>query len=814
MGGMFVKRALLSAAMACAFAGACAQEIEEEGVFYHPFEDDYREIPVDTTLFYMPLGEEVSIFSSLTRYGLSAVSYRPRGLDERLSRASVAGIEVSSGIGRYPDYSLYTALSALSPQSSRAYRDMPSGFYSPLASDMYEVSASSASQRWTAIYTYSDRRYRTGVRIRGAGEVGRGWHYALSLRGRWGRDAYIKGVFTDALMGSLAVEKSFRSGRSVSLFMVGYTQQRGMKGWTEAEAYRLRGDNLYNPYWGYDGGRVRNSRVRREWTPLAVVAFDSPVWDGAALHAAIGVRMGSRSRSGIQWTDASNPAPDYYMNLPGHRAEPHVIEALEEAWRSGNPLLTQINWNGMYEVNFFAPDGRSAYISGSQVERIGNVQAVCSVSGGNEYGFGYECGLKFRYDRTRFFRVASDLLGGRYVPNRDPFTGADCNVRKPHAVVGCGDEYGYNYDIRLRSAALHGVGHYREGRWGITFGAEIVTHSVERVGRYEKEGLPGNLSYGSSGAFHFIPYTLYIDGRYNFNAAHRIFVQVYMGEYAPDYADILVSPEYCNSPAGKSHTRRIAGVQADYRLPVSNFARLQAAAYFQRTASEVGITRYYDDLYGRYCALVMSGIAKSDWGVEIGLEIDITERLNVAAAVALGSYTYAEDPSVTVMDEATREILLENDTAHLKGFVHSGSPQTIVAAAINYSPRGQWNFSAQWSYADRRYVTPNPLRRTERIASLASSGEERAACLRQERLPGASVVSISVSKGMTLFGIRLFASFTVNNLLGRKDIVYGGYEQMRLDKFSSAGGTQYRPFPSRYSFSYPRTFLASLTITF
>ena len=109
----------------------------------------------------------------------------------------------------------------------------------------------------------------------------------------------------------------------------------------------------------------------------------------------------------------------------------------------------------------------------------------------------------------------------------------------------------------------------------------------------------------------------------------------------------------------------------------------------------------------------------------------------------------------------------------------------------------------------------NPLRLTDRCRYLASSPEERQACVRQERLPYAWVLNVGVTKGFTLFGVRVFASLSVDNLLDRRDIVYGGYEQMRFDEYTAADGRNaYRPFPARYSYAYPRTFLASLTVSF
>ena len=111
----FLLRGRLAGIVAAAWATFCcmalsAQEPADGEPFYDPFADDFREITVDTALFYSPLGDGSTLFARLSRYGFGFTSYRSRGADERLERASLAGLELSSGIGRYPDYHLYTAL--------------------------------------------------------------------------------------------------------------------------------------------------------------------------------------------------------------------------------------------------------------------------------------------------------------------------------------------------------------------------------------------------------------------------------------------------------------------------------------------------------------------------------------------------------------------------------------------------------------------------------------------------------------------------------------------------------------------------------
>ena len=90
----------------------------------------------------------------MSRYGFGFTSYRSRGLDERFARASLAGLELSSGLGRYPDYHLYTALGALAPQESRIYGASVAGTYSPLYTDFYDIRASLAMQGVSATYTF------------------------------------------------------------------------------------------------------------------------------------------------------------------------------------------------------------------------------------------------------------------------------------------------------------------------------------------------------------------------------------------------------------------------------------------------------------------------------------------------------------------------------------------------------------------------------------------------------------------------------------------------------------------------------------
>lgn len=796
-------------------ANAFAQEVYDGQEMYVPFEDDFRDIVVDTTLYYNTLSGRSGIFRSLSQYGFSFVSYRNRGVDERFSRVAVAGIELSSGIGEYPDYGMYTALGSSVGSVEYNHYDFPVGLRSPVFSEIYDIRASSAPAGYAATYVFSQKRYGTGLRFRAAGGMGRGWDYALSVRGRWGRDAYVKGVFTDAVTASLAVDKKFRRGAVLSVFVLAAPQERGMKGWTEDIVYQLTGNNLYNPYWGWFNGKVRNARVNRDFTPMVVASLDIPGGKGRNRYAvAAAYRFGERSRSGLTWFGGANPTPDYYTNLPNHRTEPQIIERLTQAWRSRDERVTQIDWRGLYETNMFSADGTAKYIQEERVEALDNIQLSFSGRSTAKDGFGYAYGARVRSDRSNFSHRVRDMLGAGYVPNRDPFSGVESDMRNPGRKVTVGDVFDYDYDITRREAALYGCGQYRSGRWNVSLNVEFAAVSWERNGHYEKYGLPGAISFGSSGAKEFSTYNVSLAGRYFFTAGHHLSASLLFGDYAPQYEHIFLSPDYSNTFIASPKPVSLLGLNVDYRLPISYFAEVEISGYVMRSSGESDVTGYYDDIYGVYSVLVLENIRKINWGLEAGVKVNATEKLSVTAGMSVGNYSYSGGADFTIYEDANQRIMTTGEKADLDGFIHTATPQLLVSINATYSFQRQWRLEVEWAYADRRYVSINPLRRTDRVASLMPSSEMLADCVNQERLPSASVFNVGVTKGFNLAGARFFVSLSVNNIFGRNNIIYGGYEPMRLEKSKALGSIRYKPFPARYNYSYPRTILASLTCSF
>ena len=179
---------------------------------------------------------------------------------------------------------------------------------------------------------------------------------------------HVEGVFTNALTASLRAAKRFGDDHNLSLTLIVPPSVRGTRLSSAEEAFRLTGDRLYNPAWGFQHGKVRNSRVRREFVPLAVFSYRMPVSQSTSLAADFSAEYGTRKYSALGWYDARTPMPDNYRYLPGYTGDRET----EQAWRANDARYTQIDWDELIAQNRMAA-GHAVYALEDRTERLGDL---------------------------------------------------------------------------------------------------------------------------------------------------------------------------------------------------------------------------------------------------------------------------------------------------------------------------------------------------------------------------------------------------------------------------------------------------------
>ena len=225
------------------------------------------ELESDSLLFYRAVQQADDLWAEVSAFRFSAVSYRRRGEDYALSPVLLEGAEVSwrylTALRRLQAETRYVA--GARPQVGRL--SVGAGATAVSLTEYDPMPGGALALR------AATRNYRAGAEGSLAFELPRRWHLAVTVDGRFGRDALVDGVYTRQTTAALRVGRRTRGdGYWTAVFVVPFTE-RGLRSSSVKEAFMLRGSNYYNPAWGRQAGDVRNSRVRREGLPLSIVAY-------------------------------------------------------------------------------------------------------------------------------------------------------------------------------------------------------------------------------------------------------------------------------------------------------------------------------------------------------------------------------------------------------------------------------------------------------------------------------------------------------------------------------------------------------------
>ena len=322
---------------------------------------------------------------------------------------------------------------------------------------------------------------------------------------------HVEGVFTNALTAGFRAARHFGEGHTLAFLLIVPPSVRGTRLSSVEEAFRLTGDNLYNPAWGFQDGKVRNSRVRRELVPLAAATYCVRLSPATWLDMAAGAEYGVRKYSALGWYDARTPMPDNYRYLPGYTGDRET----ELAWRSNDARYTQVCWDELIARNRMA-GGHAVYTLEDRAERIRNLGFDALFTTAPDERLTLRYGFSYRHARTRSYKQMRDLLGADHITDIDQYLVDDDtygnllqnDLRHPGRTVREGDRFGYDYALSTREATVRLSAEYRSDRLRADVALALGDAVVLRRGYYEKELFPGTQSLGRSRRMGFTPYTV------------------------------------------------------------------------------------------------------------------------------------------------------------------------------------------------------------------------------------------------------------------------------------------------------------------
>ncbi|HOY51639.1 MAG TPA: carboxypeptidase-like regulatory domain-containing protein, partial [Prolixibacteraceae bacterium] len=299
------------------------------------------------------LSSSADIFLSTAAYTFGSVMYRVRGYDNNYQNVSLNGFVVNDVESGAPYYSNWGGLNDVMRSSMVTSGPEPIGFlFEPVGgATRINTRASNYRSGVRAVYSLSNRTYRNRAMVTySTGLMNNNWAVTGSVSRRWSERGYEEGTFYDANSFFLSVEKKINSRHSLNLTALNAMYRRGVAGGSTQEVYDLAGDNFYNPYWGYQNGEVRSSRVRSSNKPLFTLAHFWNPSEKLDIQTTAGYWFGKGGYTALNWYDVLDPRPDYYRKLPSYFTEESDKNQIIGSWQN-NPGVSQIDWDHFYFAN-------------------------------------------------------------------------------------------------------------------------------------------------------------------------------------------------------------------------------------------------------------------------------------------------------------------------------------------------------------------------------------------------------------------------------------------------------------------------------
>lgn len=695
-----------------------------------------------------------------------------------------------------------------------------------------DATASNQRKGTRLTYTATNRSYRNRIMLtHNSGLMKNGWAYSFSVSRRWAQQGQIKGTFYDALAYYAAVERRFKR-QGFNFMVVGSQIRRGKSGPASEEAFDLAGTHYYNPYWGYQNGEIRNSRILNSHSPLFILTHDYKVSEKTLINSSISFQSGETANTGIDWYNSADPRPDYYRYMPSYIDSPGITQEAYDRIKANPDEYMQIQWDKMYEANYLSKKGgygRSMYIVNENVEASRKWNGAVNLeSVVNDHVMVYS-GLQVQSQVNHNFQRVADLLGGDYWLNINQFASrqfpglanADkLNVNDANIARKVGDTYGYDYNIHFFKSALFGQAVMTYNKIDVFAAAELGYTSFHRVGNYLNGLYPSN-SFGKSAVNNFLTWRTKGGATYKINGRNYIYVNGSIGTRAPFVDNVIVSPRTRNLMISNPQQEEYNSLEAGYLLRSPN-VKARLTAFLSNINNASDIKRYYGDDSASFVNMAMQGINKRYMGIEAGAEIKLSPSFSVNLAAAFTQAYYTSRPYINIYSDNDTVQLQQSgnnasDTIFMKNFYLPAGPQTAMQLAFRYNSKRYWFFTASLNYMANNWMDFTPTRRTKDAVDLLKyPSDEWTSVVAQRRIPSFYTIdlfggkSFKVNKYLPKAGSNTYLNLNlgVTNLLNNQNIMLYGFENMRFNRQNPDW------FPSKGAYALGIQYFINATLRF
>ena len=431
------------------------------------------------------------VFNSMTSFAWSTARYRNRGYYSSTENYYIEGLNFNSAERGQFNYSAMGGLNEASRYKEVLNPIEATNFtFGGIGqSTNYLMGASRYAQGWKVGVAGTNRNYKARVNATYAsGVMPNGWAVVAQLAYRFSPYINQKGIIGEGIkyysLGYFVSAEKIWDNARLKLIAFGAPTERGQNAAVTQEVYDLTGSIYYNPYWGYQNGQVRNSRIVKSFDPTFIATYEIKFNEAHQLKVAAGYHYSWYSNSSLNFYNAPDPRPDYYRNLPSYMwdgqianpyYEPSAMQLYDEngkhypwglfvgrdinfqsfgagfvghdgnlvgpsvdqdaynrlvdLWKKRDDKTTQIDWESIYATNLANnvnnPEGSARYVLERRHNDIMEVSASANYVNTQYDHLKMTLGLESKHSQGIHYKTIDDFLGGQQWIDIDAFADRD-----------------------------------------------------------------------------------------------------------------------------------------------------------------------------------------------------------------------------------------------------------------------------------------------------------------------------------------------------------------------------------------------------
>jgi hypothetical protein len=775
-------------------------------------------------------------FYNTASFGFAAAGFMIKGLDASFSQTLLNGLPIKSLLTGSPHFAVYSGLQQMMRKT--VVLDGISGnelsFGSLGNTTGADIRAVVMPRQHKIAVTIANRAYSHKYVVQmSTGQLKHGWALAAHLNARLAKEGYYSGCGYQGYGYLLSVDKKINDRLILSLSLLGAPIAAERQAPVLQESLQYFGA-YYNPNWGMQNGLKRNAVKSTTHLPTLIFSTALSLPAAQKLNIAIGLTVGVKSITGLDWNSAPDPRADYYKYLPSFYKD-SALGALMQDNLLQNPGKGQLDWTGMYTLN--AMSNEPVMLSGNSnlilqkkaaviVENRMDAQQTLVASLVYQSPIGkvglFTAGINAQLERHHFYKRVHDLLGAHYYVNINQFAEDALQIRtdvnqfdieNPNQIILQHQKFGYNYEARFLQTAAFVQSSWTFDRFDIFAGLQLTGNSFNRVGLV-KNGLFPLQSKGASYTYHFTSPEAKLGMTYKLKGRHYFSVELLLGARAPLFDNVFVAPKMRSTVTDNISSEQIRSALIGYQYQ-SNFCKIGFRAFLISQKGARDVLTFYHDGYHSFVNYALTGINKIMQGLEASIDFSLRENLSLQLIGALGDYRFSSRQMLVVSSDNDAAVL-EKGTVYVNNFRVARTPQRATAVNLSYRP-GSFFATISAHYMDKRWMSFNPIRRTYgALATLDTLSVQRALITAQTQLPAMFTVGALLGQSIRWYRVKnkqpqtIMCILSLNNILQNSPVLMGGYEQLRFD----VAKLDVNKFPPKYFLGYGFNFSATISFTF